>query len=381
MGADSTFNIRRLRSRPSSPGFSPDKIDAEAGVIRDVVMVEEGPAKGHGVHLDADFITAIAAYDQATFDNIGLKARLGHPGASDNTMGTQLGRFHNFRVRRSRGKMQEIADLHLLAAADESPTKPGMRAWVLRMAQEDPEFIMSSIVFRGSGYYQRKANGHKKSVMSEMDIDPDMGEVFVEFDAEAGAEHYYTDLVEAGAATDSLFSHDANPHLFLVQAENFLHDHPHLLEFIQTNPDKVRDFLSRYAAAPGQPDTEMSEAINQPVTLSAETLAEQIAAARADGAEQAGLAFQNRVENLETAMSAIQTNLAALQSELAAARTELAALTARVAALEAQPAAQHTAGATDTVGSDTELADKPYLKNPIYLRAKAMSGSRAADTN
>lgn len=244
MNVEELKNTRWFRSAPSGLELAAGDIDTDARVLRDVVMVQEGEAMGHGVHLEAEFIERLIEYDQATYGSTGLKARLGHPTASGDTMGTQLGVYRNFRKRRKAGKMQGIADLHILQAADESPTKPGMGKWVMQMAQERPDFIMSSIVFVPSGYYQRKANGHKKKMESWDDYD-ETQPLYVDFDAEAGAQHHYTDLVEQGAATDSLFSHTANTHLLSVQVENWLNDNPNILNFLKQNPEAVAKWLSR----------------------------------------------------------------------------------------------------------------------------------------
>lgn len=376
MGVEQT-DIRRFRSRPTSPGFSPDKIDAEAGVIYDVVMVEEGPAKGHEVHLEGEFIEDLVAYDQANFGERGVKSRLGHPGMSADAMGTQLGFFRNVRKRKVDGKMQAVADLHLLASADLSPDKPNAREWVLSMAAEAPDFIMSSIVFRPGRYYQRDKEKKKKYVWEYKNVKDDDGNerqvwvspdstkpVFVEF-GENG-QHFNTDLVEQGAATDHLFSHDANPHLFVVQAETFLHEHPQLLQFIQQNPDKVRGFFERILN-PGLSDqNNMATETTAPVLeMSAETLAEQLEAAREEGQNDAAQAYEKRLQAIETSFNALQTTLNAINT--------------RLAAIESAPAAQHTAGETEQ--PQALSADKPYLTNPVFLRAQAMANTRTAETN
>lgn len=367
MGEDTSTQTRWLRSRPSSPGFQPDKIDAEAGIIRDVVMVEEGPAKGHNVSLESEFIRDLVAYDRRTFGDRGVKARLGHPSMSNDAMGTQLGFYRNIRERQFGNKWQAIGDLHLLDSANASPDKPGARDWVLQMASEAPDFIMSSIVFKPGAYYQRKPDGKKHKL--ERDLDPESRNYWLNFRQEYGAiyvefaEHYNTDLVEQGAATDHMFSHDANPHLFIVQAENFLQEHPHLIDFIKKNPDKVQGFLARLTEVPDKTTTDMSEP-NQPITLEAETLAEQLDEARQEGANQANQAFENRVQKLEQDLAALQTIVGALKTETETLRSDLTAALNRIAALEKQPAAEHTAGDTETSGlqSNTPVWDKIRTK-------------------
>lgn len=374
MGENTSTQTRWLRSRPASPGFSPDKIDADAGIIRDVVMVEEGPAKGHNVSLEAEFIRDLVSYDRRTFGDRGVKARLGHPSMSSDAMGTQLGFYRNIRERQFGNKWQAIGDLHLLDSANASPDKPGARDWVLQMAKEAPDFIMSSIVFKPGAYYQRKPDGKKHKL--ERDLDPESRSYWLNYRQEYGviyvefSEHYNTDLVEQGAATDHLFSHDANPHLFVVQAEEFLQEHPDILDFFQKHPDKVRAFMDRLLAQ-DKTQTDMSDP-KQPITIEAESLAEQLESAKAEGAHEEAkrngaqaAAFENRVEQLETQLGTLQTTVTQYEDKFKKQEDAIAALTARLTALENAPAAEHTNGDQDN--EVKQQSDTPHWDK---LRAK-----------
>lgn len=383
MGAEHTpipYDTRWLRSRPTA-SLSPDQVDAENGVLRDVVMVQEGPAKGHGVHLESEFVEQLANYAQSSFGDRGVKARFGHPGASDNTMGSQMGYYRNIRKRRSaEGKMQAIGDLHLLSSADESPTKPGMRSYILKMAAESPDFLMSSIVFSAGGFYQRKPNGNKHIL--ERDMDPfsydewanyreDWGDIFVSF----GSLHY-TDLVDDGAATDNLFSAEANPHLFVSQAEMFLSEHPHLLAFLKNNPEKTLAFLTRLGLElptnHTPPPSNMSKIMDFLFGADAEKpegAEEQFDALQADFA-----AAKTRIETLQSERDDLTTRLAdadvlatELQAQVAKLEADALALKARITELEKEPAAKHTNGDTDT-----DTVKKSLSKTPVWdaLREK-----------
>lgn len=376
-------SVRWLRSAPVSPEFDPQKVDAESGIIRDVVMVEEGPAKGHGVHLDREFIEALVAYDQKYFSAIGLKARFGHPSASSETMGTQLGIYSNFRKRTHKGKMQEIADLQLLEAAEISPTHPGMKSWVIQMAQERPDFIMSSIVFSGSGEYQRKPNGHKHRLEPDLDwggyhnYKKEYGDIFVEFDETQGAAHYYTDLVEQGAATDSLFSTAANPHLFVSRAHQFLDDNPDLLAFVKQHPDKVQAFLSRLGISISQPQQKKMSKFSltdwllgktqdaDPTAEDLETLKTELSAVRGKytALQTEKDALENRVEELSAGVNTLQATVAQYKSELETLRTDLAAKNAEIEALKSEGADDHSGG--DSAGGSGSAAVRAYMRNPI----------------
>lgn len=371
--------LRRLKSQPTLLEFEGSNIDQESGMIRDVVMLQEGPAQGHGVELEAEFVENIVAYDVRYFSKIGLKARFDHPGASSGTMGSQLGIFSNFRTREKKGKMQAIADLQLLDSAELSPTHPGMKSWVLSMAEERPDFIMSSIVFQGSAYYQRTEDGKKKKLTFDeygyaQNYDPERGPVYVEFDAKKGAAHYYTDLVEAGAATDHLFSNAANPHLFVARLGSWLDDNPDIRIFVQEHPDQVQAFLDRVGFKPSTttPSPKMKNtnflqklfggaATDEEVTLSAtelKTLRDGLAAAETALAE----------------MEQIKTDLAALKTEKADTDTALAAAQQRIEELEKMPAAEHT----KVTGSDDDGGEvKSWMKNPINQRALATRQRKA----
>jgi len=229
------------KSNPIELHFEDAQIDAEAGILRDVVMCQVGPAKGHGVHIEQSFIEGLVEYATKHYGTgPGLKARFGHPALSDTTMGSQMGYFRNIRLRED----QAIGDLHLLNSAELSPKAPQMRSWVLSMAEEATDFMMSSIVFKPSGLYQ---------------YDPESGErvdlegsakfaeepVFVDFNEEAGASLMYTDLVESGAATASLFSTEVNRDLFAVRTIEFLEENEDILAFIRSNPHKLIEMAEK----------------------------------------------------------------------------------------------------------------------------------------
>lgn len=361
--------------------FKEADIDAENGIIRNVVMVEEGEAKGHGVNLEDEFISALVAYDNATFGTRGVPGRFGHPGASDNTMGAQMGFFKNVRKRKVGAKMQAVADLHLLEASDDSPTHPGMRTYIMKMAAEAPDFMMSSIVFRFSALYQRKKNGHKTYINSEWDADPDLGEVFVEFGDKG--RHYFTDLVDQGAATDNLFSAKANPKLFISQAEIFLAEHPELKQFIQQNPISVQNFLHSIGAspAPAKPHISMSKITDflfgkgdAPDGVDAAELTQL----KADLAE-----VKSNITQLQTELSTANATITQLQSDLTAAtakntqlQTELTTAKARVTELEAIPGAEPTKGPTAPAA---ELGKKAYEVSPVTAKARARFNAVTAE--
>lgn len=380
MGNEQKPEVKWLRSGAAK--MSPVKIDRDNGMMYDVVMVEEGPAKGHGVHLDGEFIEKITAYDKKHYAKIGLKARFGHPSASSETMGTQLGVFSNFRVREMGGKKQEIADLKLLDAAENSPTHPGMRTWVMDMAEQQPDFIMSSIVFSPSGHYVKK-DGRKKMARffygdyeserygwhywendtwvktTEDDL------VFVDFETKDGAAHYYTDLVEQGAATDNLFSTKVNQHLFAARVDGFLSENPDIITFLKQNPDAVIKWLQRagYTVNTQTPPKKM--AFNLKSWLMGDDTQkpenEDITALRASLLEAQKEIAALKAGKPETPAEPQPDPIA---DEVAALKIELGKLTEKLTALAKAPADTPTGGDTPPVG-DADKKERAYKKNPL----------------
>lgn len=375
MGAET--EIRWLRSLPIE-SFKASRIDAEAGIIYDVVMVETGEAKGHGFHMEEEFIDDIVAYDLKHFSKRGVPARFGHPGASDNTMGMQMGHFENVRKRKGpRGKMQAIADLHLLDAAEDSPTKPGMKSYVLKMAAEAPDFMMSSIVFRGSNYYQRNKKGEKVIIRNSWDADDSMGKVFIEFGDEG--QHYFTDLVDQGAATDNLFSAHSNPHLFVSQAQIFFGENPGILEFVKNNPAKLLEFLTKIGVdlpAAEHKSTFKMSGLKDFLFGKKNEAPEGVDADEIQKFKAELETVKGDIANLQAEKSAADAKVASLTTDLNTATEQVKNLTAelnaakeKITELEAIPGAEETKGKTDNGGVDED--EKLYDQNPITKKAKA----------
>lgn len=230
---------RWLKSKPVK--IVDAKYSREHGTINDVILCQVGPAKGHGVHLDQDFIDSVVDYANENYSEKNpLKCRFGHPAMSDTTMGKQLGTFTNFRKVGEKA----IADLQLLQAAKSGPNG-NMWDWMFDMAEERPDFVMNSIVFRQGEYY-KIIKGKKKT---ESDFDTP-----VDFDAAEGddkkvyvemKELLFSDIVEQGAATESLFSAQFNKEKFAVQVNEYLNENTEIDNFLKENPDKILTLLKQ----------------------------------------------------------------------------------------------------------------------------------------
>jgi hypothetical protein len=307
---------RYLKSALVAFSTSPStNVEKASGIIKNVILCQVGPAKGHGLHLEQEFIEAGTAYANSNWSEVGLKSRFGHPNMSNDALGTECGRFRNFRTEGD--KM--LADLHLYDSANLSPTHPGMKDWLLSMASEDPAAIMCSIVFKADHYYQYNAAGEKTRV-HEYDtkgryIEPNGSEpVYV-----AMGELLATDIVDEGAATERLFSADINKDKFAVIATEFLDRNPELLSFITANPDKIPQFAQVYEAY------RLKKKANQPtmnkfkLTWAAVLLALGFADKKEEDLPEIS---DEHMEQLNSELSAKAEALAAANDEIASLKTE-----------------------------------------------------------
>lgn len=353
--------VRWFKSQPLPLSFKKGQIDADKGIIRDVVMCQPGPAKGHGVHLENSFVEKLIAYDQKHYsEGNGLKARFGHPAMSDTTMGSQMGYFRNFRYKDGDG----IADIHLLDSAELSPKAPQMRSWMLSMAKEATDFVMSSIVFAPSGYYQYDPETGDKV---ELDVDRwgyytakfKNERVYVDFDEEKGARHYYTDLVEAGAATNSLFSQQFNRDKFAVRTIEWLQENNDILTFIKKEPGKIAEMCNQLGIDLPKPKATFGDrfsALKQWLNGQEE----------APGMEALQQQLSQTEEVHKAALAALRTEW---EAKLQSLKSEHTALVAAKDTVILKLKKKHLAATTQFESTEPELLDNPLI---CELTRKAM---------
>ncbi|MEO1210784.1 MAG: hypothetical protein AAFX78_14710 [Cyanobacteria bacterium J06638_20] len=245
---------QQFRSAPEY-GRPTGRVDREQGIIHGVQIVREGEAKGHGVHLDSDFIAGIAELGNAS--RIGTKSRFNHPNMSAGAFGTMIGKFYNFKVNGT----AVYADLHLSPTAKSSPNGD-LHTYVLDMAENEPGHFGNSIAFSDDGnLYVKDRDGEKKKLCFRSNgwdhtIQVEEGDGLVDYDTEEYSEEVYvlpaalhaSDLVDDPAATDGLFSASANSQAFAVQATAFLDAHPEIFGFIERHPDRLQPFFQKYEA-------------------------------------------------------------------------------------------------------------------------------------
>jgi len=142
------------------------KIDAEAGVIRGVSLISEGPALGHGVMVDARTLQQVKA--AAEQYEGGLKVKLDHNSGA----GDIIGYVDALRIEGTK----LLGDLNLLK---NSPH----RGYVLEIAEKIPDTFGLSIAFSGPV----EISGDKKTMLQRC------------------SEIYSVDLVSEPAANEGLF--------------------------------------------------------------------------------------------------------------------------------------------------------------------------------
>jgi hypothetical protein len=112
------------------------RIDVEAGIIRGVSVITEGPALGHGAFVDA--VTVQQVVDRASEYAGGVRVNNDHGSDLFNAAGF----LRNFRSERRNGTLRAVADLHIL----ESETN---RAKLLELASTIPDTFGISVVMGG----------------------------------------------------------------------------------------------------------------------------------------------------------------------------------------------------------------------------------------
>jgi hypothetical protein len=127
-------------------------IDAPAGIIKGVSIIQAGEALGHGFEVDAVMLKQ--TMDAINAKPKGVKSRLTHPGLPDcggwDGLEVTLGRVKNARIENGR----VLGDAYLGEFATKTPAGD-IRSYILAIAAEDPELLGLSIVFEPDEFIQR----------------------------------------------------------------------------------------------------------------------------------------------------------------------------------------------------------------------------------
>jgi hypothetical protein len=114
-------------------------VDRSTNTIRGIKVIEEGPINdGRPYLIDQETLRQVVAYGNAP--NKGTKCRYTHGDFDEDSIGTHLGRWFNFRIDGTCVR----ADLKLAQSSRISP-KGDIGGYVLTLAEEDPESFGASI--------------------------------------------------------------------------------------------------------------------------------------------------------------------------------------------------------------------------------------------
>ncbi len=244
------FDTGCLRAKPT-------RVDAEAGIIYGVKVCTEGEAKGHGYHIDAEFVETVCTQGNAL--KRGLKARFGHPNMCSDALGTFLGRFKNFSCGPSPMEGGNtaatcFADLHLSDTAKDAPSGD-LYSYIIGMAEKESDVFGSSIVFTAGSSYRKNEQGDRIYPYNNK------GERNENFRETKGPDYvecetlHACDCVDSPAVNDGLFSAfsaeavagqiteflDLNPQIFDLLQEN-----PAVMEAISCHGERFEEFITKY---------------------------------------------------------------------------------------------------------------------------------------
>lgn len=118
-------------------------INRDAGTIENVAIISEGPALGHGFHVDSVMLEQVVA---SINEQGGVKSRLSHPFLQDGIF-SLLGRVSNARVDGTKVR----GDLKIGKFAAQAP-HGDLRSYVLSLAEEAPGDVGLSIVFEAAEF-------------------------------------------------------------------------------------------------------------------------------------------------------------------------------------------------------------------------------------
>ena len=205
--------------------LSPPAIDKENAVIKNVLIIQEGEARGHDLFLNQQFLDDVVKLGNQKTN--GVKARFGHPNMCSTALGTFIGRYKNFHKIGS----LVYADFHLDASAKISPNG-NLFDYILQLAETNPDTFGSSIAFKPG----------KTITLSEKD--PATDETIQKSYATIELLHA-VDLVDDPAATNGLFSQFHADDLSFI-ATTFLDQNPLIVKSFIDDPSIFFEFISKY---------------------------------------------------------------------------------------------------------------------------------------
>lgn len=143
---------------------TPVGVDRENRRILGYVVAEAGRFKSGRGQFDEAGLAELVRLGNA--ESNGLKSRLAHPGLSDSSPASFLGRAKNFRMDSAtlpdgRSVAAVRADLHLAKVSAISP-RGNLSEYVLAHAEEDPAALSSSVVVQAKRRFLTGPDGEPK---------------------------------------------------------------------------------------------------------------------------------------------------------------------------------------------------------------------------
>lgn len=198
-------------------------VDKRKGVIRNIVIVQEGIDKDFG-YFDRTFLKDLT--NAGNNQKQGVKARFGHPNMCKSAMGSYIGRYKNFRLKGNK----VLADLWLDPITKKTQVEGQgitMFDYVVEMSETNPDMFGNSIHFFGPVEYVEKEFDGKTVTVEKYSLHS----------------FYASDLVDMPAATENLFK-DVDDLGLLVS--RFLDENPEIFKAVQKDESVILKFLKRY---------------------------------------------------------------------------------------------------------------------------------------
>lgn len=262
--------VRGLKTGDGLPRVERDGGDYGAGLIRGASLIARGEALGHGYWIDDEFIeqTASAARGYSK----GLKVRFTHPGLSSDGLGKLTARAKNVEVIDGAA----IGDLHIVKSARNTPDGD-LGAYVMDLAEEDPDMFGMSIVYYGD----RKAE--REFERDHTQFDDDGRGTFISPDERNEKNLPHARLAELQAA-DVVDEPAANPNGLFYREQSLAKEADALVSYalgltseapelvsLSVDPQRVSQFVARFMESHGLHISKKEDSMSDQATNDVET--------------------------------------------------------------------------------------------------------------
>jgi hypothetical protein len=253
-------------------------VDAEKGILYDVVLCQAMQPRGMAgieewtgarIETPLSFIEKLVELAGAFGEN-GHQARFGHPNDCNPALGTYAGRIKNVRLRGN----QAIGDIYLSEASAQTPGKGDLKGYILKLAKEDSQALMMSIVFSPGHLYMINADGHQEDFL----YDPAQIDYLASLPEEERVLYetvrawHFTDFVDQGANTLDMFR-DQNGNISIAaRATDFLDNHPEIWDLLISQPQVMEEFTRKYEAHRARKNTNSNTTVNKNQSTTASLL-------------------------------------------------------------------------------------------------------------